>query len=136
MFNHVVIGSNDLERSKRFYDAVLGTLGAGEPVRNQAPSGHQRLFYRHDGGVLCVSQPIDGAPATVANGSTLGFRCTSPEQVHAFHDTAVAHGGTSIEDPPGLRAGSLGPMHLAYVRDPDGHKLCAIYRAAKGAEGE
>lgn len=128
MFNHIVIGSNDIERSKRFYDAVLGTLGAGEPVRNTAPTGHARLFYRHDGGVLGISEPINGEAASVANGGTLGFKCSSPEQVRQFHDTAVAHGGISIEDPPGLREGAMGALFLAYVRDPDGHKLCAIYR--------
>ena len=123
-----MIGSNDIERSKRFYDAVLGTLGAGEPLRNDAKTGHIRLFYRHNGSTFCVSQPINGETATFANGGTVGFKCDSPEQVRAFHDTAITHGGQSIEDPPGLREGSLGPMYLAYVRDPDGHKLCAIYR--------
>lgn len=131
MFNHIVIGSNDIERSKRFYDAVLGALGAGEPVRNAAPTGHTRLFYRHDGGVLCISEPINDEAATAANGGTIGFKCSSPELVRVFHDTAVAHGGTSIEDPPGLREGGLGPLYLAYVRDPDGHKLCAIHRPKK-----
>lgn len=131
MFNHIVIGSNDLERSKRFYDAVLGTLGAGEPAPNTAQSGHRRLFYRHDGGVLCISEPINDEPATAANGSTIGFRCSTPEQVRAFHDTAVAHGGVSIEDPPGLRDSAQGSLYLAYVRDPDGHKLCAIHRPPK-----
>ena len=128
MFNHIMVGSNDIERSKRFYDAVLGTLGAGEPHRNQASTGHTRLFYRHDGSTFCISEPIDGEPATCANGGTIGFKCDSPEQVKQFHDTAVAHGGTSIQDPPGLRAGAMGDMYLAYVRDPDGNKLCAIHR--------
>ncbi|WBV43855.1 VOC family protein [Pseudoroseomonas cervicalis] len=130
MLNHVMVGSNDIERSKRFYDAVLGTLGVGEPLRNTATSGHQRLFYRHAGGSFAVSQPIDNAPATPGNGSTIGFKCDSPEQVKAFHDAAVAHGGTSVEDPPGLREGSMGPIYLAYVRDPDGNKLCALHRPA------
>ena len=129
MFNHIVIGSNDIERSKSFYDAVLGTLGAGEPLRNKTDSGHTRLFYRHEGSTFCISEPINGEAATFANGGTIGFKCKSPEQVREFHDTAVAHGGISIEDPPGLRASSLGAMHLAYVRDPDGNKLCAIHRA-------
>jgi catechol 2,3-dioxygenase-like lactoylglutathione lyase family enzyme len=124
-----MIGSNDIERSKRFYDAVLGTLGVGEPLRNEAKTGHIRLFYRHNGNSFCVTEPINGAEATFANGGTIGFKCSSPEQVREFHDTAVAHGGQSIEEPPGMRDGSLGPMYLAYVRDPDGHKLCAIYRA-------
>ena len=128
MFNHIMIGSNDIERSKRFYDAVLGTLGAGEPARNTAETGHTRLFYRHEGSVFCVSEPIDDEAATVANGGTIGFKCASPEQVRTFHDTAVAHGGVSVEDPPGLREGGMGSLHLAYVRDPDGHKLCAIHR--------
>lgn len=128
MLNHVVVGSNDIERSKRFYDAVLGTLGAGEPHRNLAPSGHTRLFYRHNGSTFCVSEPIDGEVATHANGGTIGFKCDSPEQVQEFHDVAVKFGGKSIEEPPGLRGGKLGAMHLAYVRDPDGNKLCAIFR--------
>jgi catechol 2,3-dioxygenase-like lactoylglutathione lyase family enzyme len=128
MLNHVLIGSNDIERSKRFYDAVLGTLGAGEPLRNVAKSGHVRLFYRHNGSSFGIAEPINGEAATCANGGTIGFKCDSPEQVKLFHDTAVAHGGKSIEEPPGLREGSLGPMYLAYVRDPDGNKLCAIYR--------
>lgn len=128
MFSHIMIGSNDIDKSKRFYDAVLGTLGAGEPFRNLAPSGHTRLFYRHEGNTFCVSEPIDGAAATCANGGTIGFKCASPEQVKAFHDAALAHGGVSIEEPPGLRDNGLGPMHLAYVRDPDGNKLCAMYR--------
>jgi catechol 2,3-dioxygenase-like lactoylglutathione lyase family enzyme len=128
MFSHVMVGSNDIERSKKFYDAVLGTLGAGEPMRNVAGSGHTRLFYRHDGGTFCVSEPINGEKACHANGGTIGFKCSSPAQVQAFHDTAVAHGGTSIEEAPGLREGKLGAMHLAYVRDPDGNKLCALHR--------
>ncbi len=130
MFNHVMVGSNDIERSKRFYDAVLGVLGAGEPLRNTASSGHVRLFYRHDGGTFCVSEPINGEAATGGNGSTIGFKCHSPELVGEFHDTAIAYGGTSIEEPPGLREGTMGALHLAYVRDPDGNKLCAIHRPA------
>lgn len=128
MFSHVMVGSNDIERSKKFYDAVLGVLGAGEPLRSQNRTGQTRLFYRHNGATFCVSEPIDGQPATAANGGTIGFKCESPEQVRLFHDTAVAHGGTSIEDPPGLRDDKLGALYLAYVRDPDGNKLCALHR--------
>ena len=132
MFSHVMVGANDIERSKRFYDAVLGMLGAGEALRNVAGSGHTRLFYRHDGGTFCVSEPINGEAATFANGGTIGFKCNSQAQVREFHDTAIAHGGTSIEEAPGLREGKLGAMHLAYVRDPDGNKLCALYRVRQG----
>jgi catechol 2,3-dioxygenase-like lactoylglutathione lyase family enzyme len=129
MFSHVMVGSNDLDRAKSFYNKVLGTLGfEGEPIHNVASSGHSRLFYRHNGGTFCVTEPINGDPATAANGGTIGFQCDSPEQVKLFHDVAVANGGTSIENPPGLRNGSVGPVHLAYVRDPDGNKLCALHR--------
>ncbi len=128
MFSHVMIGSNDIDRSARFYNAVLAVLGVGEPHRNVNGTGQTRLFYRHDGGTFCVSEPINGQPSTVANGATIGFKCSSPEQVQQFHDTAVAHGGVSIEGAPGLREGKMGAMHLAYVRDPDGNKLCALHR--------
>jgi catechol 2,3-dioxygenase-like lactoylglutathione lyase family enzyme len=128
MFSHVMVGTNDIERSKRFYDAVLGVLGVGEPVRNAAKSGHQRLFYRRAGVTFCISEPINNEPATVANGGTIGFTCESPEVVRRFHDVAVANGGTSIEDPPGQRENKPGALHLAYVRDPDGNKLCALHR--------
>ncbi|RYY26072.1 MAG: VOC family protein [Sphingomonadales bacterium] len=131
MLNHILVGSNDIERSKTFYDAVLATLGAGAPFRNVTASGHTRLFYSHDGSTFCVSEPINDEPATAANGGTIGFKCGSAEQVQIFHDVAVANGGASIEAPPGPRdGGPLGTMHLSYVRDPDGNKLCAIYRGA------
>lgn len=130
MFSHVMVGTNDIERAKRFYDAVLSVLGVGEPLRNQNATGQTRLFYRHDGGMFCLSEPIDGKPASVANGGTIGFNCSSPAQVQQFHDVAVAHGGTSIEQPPGPREGRMGLLHLAYVRDPDGNKLCALHRLA------
>ena len=128
MFSHVMVGTNDIARSKTFYDAVLGVLGSGEPIQNKAGSGHMRLFYRHDGSTFCVTEPIDGMNAASSNGGTIGFKCSSPQQVLAFHDAAVANGGKSIEGLPGVRNGAMGPMHLAYVRDPDGNKLCAIYR--------
>lgn len=128
MFNHVMVGTDDIERSKTFYDAVLGVFGAGEPMRHTSDGGQSRLFYRHDGNTFAVSEPINGEAATCANGGTIGFKCDSPEQVREFHDVAVANGGTSIEGPPGLRESNMGAMHLSYVRDPDGNKLCGIHR--------
>jgi len=129
VFNHIMLGTNDIDRAKRFYDTVLPVVGAKDPADwSTAASGHRRLFYRHDGSTLGISQPINDEPATSGNGSTLAFLCDTPERVLAFHDTAVASGGVSIEDPPGVR--TLGPFtyYLAYVRDPDGNKLCAIHR--------
>jgi len=128
MFSHVMVGTNDIERSRRFYNAVLGVLGAPEPLQNKAGTGHARLFYRHDGSTFCVSEPINDEGACHANGGTIGFKCASPEQVQQFHDVALAHGGTSIEQEPGLRDGKMGALYLAYVRDPDGNKLCALHR--------
>ena len=125
MFSHVMLGSNDIARSKRFYDAVLGVLGVANALQNKNKTGQQRLFYRNEAGTFSVSEPIDGQVATHANGGTIGFKCNSPEQVRQFHDVAVAHGGTSIEEPPGPRVGAMGAMHLAYIRDPDGNKLLA-----------
>ncbi len=128
MLNHVMLGSNDIEKSKAFYTAVLGVLGAGEPMVHVADSGHTRLFYMHDGSTFAISEPINDKPAECANGFTIGFKCNSPEQIQELHDVAIANGGKTIEDPPGLREGSMGPMYLCYFTDPDGHKICGIHR--------
>jgi catechol 2,3-dioxygenase-like lactoylglutathione lyase family enzyme len=124
MFSHVMIGSNDIGRSKTFYDALFAAIG-GKPGR-QDDKG--RLSYLSNGAAFMVSKPIDGEPACHANGGTIGFAMESPEQVEAWHRAGTAHGGRAIEDPPGPRQGSFGPLHLAYLRDPDGNKLCALYR--------
>ncbi|MEZ5556517.1 VOC family protein [Haliea sp.] len=128
MLNHVMIGSDDIERSKRFYTAVLGVLGAGAPIEHKNDTGQTRLFFMHDGSTFSVSEPINGKPVTTANGSTIGFVCNSPEQLQKFHDVAVANGGTSVEDPPGPRESTMGVMYLCYFLDPDGHKICGIHR--------
>lgn len=126
MFSHVMLGVNDLEASKKFYDALLSTLGIGPGIANK-----NRYFYRSPTGSFAISTPIDGEPACHGNGSTLGFLAQSSEQVDAFHAAGVASGGTSCEDPPGLRDGSVGRLYLAYLRDLDGNKICALHRPAK-----
>ena len=123
MFSHVMVGTNDLEKAKSFYDTLLGALG----IRPAMIDGH-RIFYVTPTGVFSVSQPINGEPATVANGGTIGFACSSSAQADAWHAAGVAHGGMSCEEPPGVREGSVGKMYLAYLRDPDGNKLCALHR--------
>ena len=120
MFSHVMLGVNDLEASKVFYDAILGTIGVGPGVANKT-----RYFYISPTGAFAISTPIDGEPATNGNGSTIGFAVESPEQGDAWHAAGVANGGTTCEDPPGLRDGAI---YLAYLRDPDGNKLCALHR--------
>ena len=124
MFSHILVGTNDVERSKKFYDAVLGTLGV--------PEGHiddnRRVFYRTSSGVFCASLPINGEPASVPNGGTIGFACKTPELADAWHAAGLANGGTAIENPPGVRQGPMGGLYLAYLRDPDGNKICALHR--------
>ena len=127
MFSHVMIGTNNLDKSKAFYDAVLGTLGVPAGVVDR-----HRIFWRTPAGVFSVSLPIDGEPATLGNGSTIGFACPSAEQADAWHAAGLANGGTTCEDPPGVREGANGKLYLAYLRDPDGNKICGLYRMPRG----
>lgn len=126
MFSHIMVGVNDLEVSKKFYDALLGTLGMAPGVAN-----NNRYFYRSRTGSFGITTPINGEPATHGNGSTIGFNMESPEQADAFYAAGIANGGTPCEDPPGWREGSVGKLYLAYVRDPAGNKICALHRPAK-----
>ena len=126
MFSHIMIGSNDIAAARKFYDAVLATVGVSEGDFNEET---QRIYYRTSDGTFIVAKPLDGNPATVANGGTLGFTCKTPEQAKAFHAAAVANGGVSIEDPPGWRNLGERKLYRAYVRDPSGHKLCATHYA-------
>lgn len=124
MFSHVMVGSNDIDASRTFYDAILGALGYGPAITDDKG----RLFYMTDTGIFAVSLPIDGNPACHGNGSTVGFAAATPEAADAWHAAGLAAGGTSCEDPPGVREGGLGRLYLAYLRDPAGNKLCALCR--------
>ncbi len=120
MYSHMMVGSNNIERSKSFYDALFGKPG------RQDDKG--RLAYGRKGSIFMVSKPIDGAAATHGNGSTVGFAMDDPAEVDAWHQRGLAAGGTAIEDPPGWRENAFGRLYLAYLRDPDGNKLCALHR--------
>ena len=120
MFSHVMVGSNDLDRSKQFYDRLFGKEGRTDDKG--------RLSYGRRGAVFMVSNPIDGQAACHANGGTIGFAFDSPEEVDAWHQAGVEAGGTSIEDPPGYRENAFGKLYLAYLRVPDGNKLCGLHR--------
>jgi catechol 2,3-dioxygenase-like lactoylglutathione lyase family enzyme len=124
MYSHNMVGSNDIERSKKFYDAVFGAMGGKPGIQDDKG----RLIYMHNGGIFLVTPPIDGQPATAGNGCTIGFSMDSPEQAQAWHKAGVEAGGKAIEDPPGVRSGGMGDLYLAYLRDPDGNKLCALKR--------
>lgn len=124
MFSHVMIGSNDIARSKVFYDAVFATMD-GKPGKMDA---NGRLIYANRGGLLMLTPPIDGGAATCGNGATIGFAVKSAQEADAWHKAGVENGGSAVEDPPGIRQGASGSLYLAYMRDPDGNKLCALHR--------
>ena len=127
MFTHIVVGSNDIQRSQAFYDAIFKAMGA-EPGQID-PKG--RIVYSKDGYRLLVTKPINGQSATFANGGTIGLLMASPEMVDAWHAAGLANGGAAAEDPPGPRQVSpTRRAYLAYLRDPDGNKLCASCRMA------
>ena len=123
MFSHVMFGTDDIQKSKQFYDAIMDVLGYSEGVIDEKG----RCFYFTPNGVFALTNPIDGEPTTVSNGMTVGFNVTSPEQGDAWHAAGVANGGTTCEDAPGVRVGATRSLYLAYLRDPSGHKICATY---------
>lgn len=124
MFSHVMVGAEDVDKSKIFYDAVLGSLGAKAGFTDDKG----RIIYMHNGALFMITKPINGEAASPANGGTIGFAAISPEQADAWHAAGIAHGGTTCEDPPGYREGAFGKLYLGYLRDPAGNKLCALYR--------
>jgi catechol 2,3-dioxygenase-like lactoylglutathione lyase family enzyme len=121
-----MVGANDMEKSKTFYDAVLGALGYEPGVMDDKG----RCFYFTSSGIFSITPPINGEPATPGNGNTIGFAAKDPAQADAWHAAGVASGGTACEDPPGVREGAAGKLYLAYLRDPSGNKLCALHRVA------
>ncbi len=123
MYSHMMVGSNNIEASKKFYDATFTAMGG----RSGSIDPKGRLIYVHNGSMFLVTPPIDGEPATHGNGSTIGFAMT-PELADAWHKAGVENGGTAIEDAPGVREGGGMKLYLAYLRDPDGNKLCALHR--------
>ncbi len=124
MFSHVMLGTDNIDESKAFYDAALGALG----IRPGRTDDKGRVIYLHPTGLFLLSKPINGEPACHANGGTIGFAASSPELADAWHGAGLAHGGTAIEDPPGWRSNAFGKLYLAYLRDPAGNKICAMHR--------
>ncbi|MEH6518767.1 MAG: VOC family protein [Halioglobus sp.] len=126
MFSHVMVGANNIEESKKFYDAVLATMGHEPGVIDDK----ERCFWFTDKGIFSISKPIDGEPASVGNGSTVGFAASNSDVADAWHAAGIANGGTTCEDAPGVREGAAGKLYLAYLRDPSGNKICALHRVA------
>lgn len=119
MFTHMTIGTNDLERSKKFYDGALGALG----VKYLGPMGEKAYMYGTDSPQFIVLKPANGLPATYGNGGTIGFAAPNRAAVAAFHAAGLKAGG-KCEGEPGPRAFTP-TAYAAYLRDPDGNKICA-----------
>lgn len=124
MFSHIMVGADDIPAAKKFYDAILGALGYDEGTIDEKG----RIFYMTPTGIFAVTKPIDGNSASAGNGSTIGFAVKSTEEAEAWHAAGLANGGSACEDPPGVRTGGLGQLHLAYLRDPAGNKICTLMR--------
>ena len=124
MFSHVMVGADDTAAAKTFYDATLGALGVAPGFADDKG----RVVYMTPTGIFIVTKPINGEAASCANGATIGFAAKSPAEADAWHAAGLAAGGTTCEDPPGVRDGAFGKLYLAYLRDPAGKKLCALHR--------
>jgi catechol 2,3-dioxygenase-like lactoylglutathione lyase family enzyme len=124
MYSHIMVGANDVQASKDFYDAVLGAMGFEPGVFDDKG----RVFYFTESGIFSITRPIDGEPAGPGNGSTIGFAAQDPAMADAWHAAGLVNGGTTCEDPPGVREGAAGKLYLAYLRDPSGNKICALHR--------
>jgi len=127
MFSHLTIGSNDIARARVFYDAVLGALGH---ERFDDYEDYASAYGKAQDTTVWVTSPLDGEPATAGNGMTVGFLAVDRGSVDAFYAAAMANGGTD-EGKPGLRPQYHESYYGAYVRDPDGNKLCAACHQAE-----
>jgi Lactoylglutathione lyase and related lyases len=125
MFTHIFLGTNDVAQGKQFYDAVMTALGHAEGA--MMPTG-ERVIYMSPTGVFSVGTPANGEPATFANGGTVGFAASDPDVVDAAHAAGLVNGGT-CDGPPGPRPSFPG-SYGAYLRDPDGNKLCLWHVAS------
>ncbi len=121
MFTHMFLGSNDLGKSRAFYEAALAPLGR----QNVMPADAPRIIFPSETSTLIIGNPANGQPANASNGFTVGFGAADTAAVDAFHAAGLANGGTD-EGAPGHRPTAPGNSYGAYLRDPDGHKICAF----------
>ena len=119
-----MIGANDVQESKVFYDAILGAMGYEPGVIDEKG----RCFYFTKSGILALTKPINGKPACHGNGSTIGFSAKTSDIADAWYAAGIENGGTACEDLPGVREGAIGKIYLAYLRDPSNNKICALHR--------
>jgi len=123
MFTHVMLGANDLDESKKFYDATMGALGYDSGFVHE---GFNRFTYSSEHAYLTIGLPIDKMPASSANGGTVSFAAKSTDLIDHWHAAGIANGGVACEDPPGIRERADRKYYAAYLRDPAGNKICAI----------
>ena len=124
MFTHIVVGSNDLDKAAHFYDAVLGPLGL---VRQANAPADRHVYVGAEAGAFLVMRPLDGQSAEAGNGGTIGFRAATPSAVDDFHAAGLLAGGQD-EGAPGPRPSGDRMTYGAYLRSPEGHKICAFAR--------
>ena len=124
MFSHIMLGADDVDASKAFYDATFAAIGVGPGIIDDKG----RVFWITPTGIFSITKPINGQAASCGNGSTVGFAMKSPDEADAWHAAGLKAGGAACEDPPGVRSGAAGNLYLAYLRDPAGNKLCALHR--------
>ena len=124
MFTHIVVGTNDLDNAARFYDAVLGPLGL---QRQKYAPADRHIYVGAEAGAFLVMRPLDGRSAAAGNGGTIGFRAATPSAVDAFHAAGLLAGGQD-EGAPGPRPSGDRITYGAYLRSPEGHKICAFAR--------
>lgn len=123
MFSHMMIGTNNVTRSKKFYDTIMKVLGYSEGIIDDKG----RCMYLSPTGVLGLTKPIDGEVASHGNGMTIGFLADSPDIVNEWHRVGLENGGIAIEQPPGVRGAGERRLYMAYLRDPDGNKICTTH---------
>ena len=124
MIAYSTVGVNDMDAAIAFYDAAFAALGAKRDSTSSTWTGYSRTGDR---GAFFLTRPFDRGQATGGNGAMLAFLAEDRASIDAFHAQALAQGGT-CEGPPGVREGMNPVFYAAYVRDPDGNKLCAFVR--------
>ncbi|MBL8549517.1 MAG: VOC family protein [Hyphomonadaceae bacterium] len=126
MIGYVCIGTNDCPRSVRFYDATLAPLNYAKTFEEGGWAGYGP-GGKKEGLEIYIATPANGEPATLGNGSMLSFKAPSRAAVDAFHAAALQAGGKD-EGAPGVRGEYDPPFYGAYVRDPEGNKMCAYFK--------
>ncbi len=131
MFNHIMLGATNIEESRKFYDATLAVLGAKPGLKHVGHGGAVRYMYFLGDVTFLITEPLDGNAASHGNGSTIGFKAKDGETIDEWHKVGEANGGTTCEDPPGVREGGGIKAYLGYLRDPSNNKICAMCHIPK-----